>query len=328
VWQSLRMSTLKIALPDDLDLALEERVKASGARSKEEYLLALVESDCAASDLDWRRRGMARPSFRGWSEKPCCPARATVPWPAPFPAFFPAIHKIGLGGYDGRGIVSLKNIAEYNKGFDEPAVLEKKIDIAKEISIIVASNHKNETVIYPAVHMMINPVLNLLEYQVSPAELDEKILWKAEAIALKVVKNLNSPGIFAVEMFIDRYNNLWVNETAPRVHNSGHHTIEANYCSQFDMLLRIMLDYPLGNTKHILPAAIVNILGEENYIGNAVYEGLDEVLKMDDVFVHIYGKKHTKPGRKMGHVTILSNEKQELIHTATKIKQLLKVRTS
>ena len=245
-----------------------------------------------------------------------------------FPAFFPAIHKIGLGGYDGRGIISLRSIAEYSKGFDEPAVLEKKIDITKEISIIVASNHKNETVIYPAVHMMINPVLNLLEYQVSPAELDEKILWKAEAIALKVVKNLNSPGIFAVEMFIDRYNNLWVNETAPRVHNSGHHTIEANYCSQFDMLLRIMLDYPLGNTKHILPAAIVNILGEENYIGNAVYEGLDEVLKMDDVFVHIYGKKHTKPGRKMGHVTILSNEKQELIHTATKIKQLLKVRTS
>ena len=244
-----------------------------------------------------------------------------------FPAFFPAIHKIGLGGYDGRGIISLRSIAEYSKGFDEPAVLEKKIDITKEISIIVASNHKNETVIYPAVHMMINPVLNLLEYQVSPAELDEKILWKAEAIALKVVKNLNSPGIFAVEMFLDRHNNLWVNETAPRVHNSGHHTIEANYCSQFDMLLRIMLDYPLGNTKHILPAAIVNILGEENYIGNAVYEGLDEVLKMDDVFVHIYGKKHTKPGRKMGHVTILSNEKQELIHTATKIKQLLKVKT-
>ncbi|MEP6597566.1 MAG: 5-(carboxyamino)imidazole ribonucleotide synthase [Ginsengibacter sp.] len=242
-----------------------------------------------------------------------------------FPHFFPAIHKIALGGYDGRGIISLTNIAEYRKGFDEPAVLEKKIDITKEISIIVASNHKHEPVIYPAVHMMVNPLLNLLEYQVSPAGIEEKVLWKAEAIALKVVKNLNSPGIFAVEMFIDRHNNLWVNETAPRVHNSGHHTIEANYCSQFDMLLRIMLGHPLGNTRHILPAAIVNILGEEKYTGEAVYEGLDEVLKMDNVFVHMYGKKITKPGRKMGHVTILSNEKQELIHTGIKIKKLLKV---
>ena len=244
-----------------------------------------------------------------------------------FPNLFPAIHKIALGGYDGRGIISLTGIAEYNKAFDEPAVLEKKIDITKEISIIVASNHKNETVNYPAVHMMVSPTLNLLEYQVSPAELDEKVLWKAEALALKVVKGLNSPGIFAVEMFLDKHNKIWVNETAPRVHNSGHHTIEANYSSQFDMLWRIMLGYPLGNTRHILPAAIVNILGEGSYTGDVVYEGLNEVLKMDNVFVHLYGKKQTKPGRKMGHVTILSNEKQELIHTATKIKKILKVKS-
>jgi 5-(carboxyamino)imidazole ribonucleotide synthase len=244
-----------------------------------------------------------------------------------FPGLFPAMHKLALGGYDGRGVISINGIEEYALGFDEPAVLEKKIDITKEISIIVACNRKNETVIYPAVHMMFNPALNLLEYQVSPAGLDEKVLWKAEAIALKVVKNLNSPGVFAVEMFIDKQNNVWVNETAPRVHNSGHHTIEANYSSQFDMLWRIMLDYPLGNTKHILPAAIVNILGEENQSGAAVYEGLEEVLKMDNVFVHIYGKKQTKPGRKMGHVTILSNEKQELIHTGSKIKKLLKVKS-
>jgi 5-(carboxyamino)imidazole ribonucleotide synthase len=244
-----------------------------------------------------------------------------------FPAFFPAIHKIALGGYDGRGVIPLNRLDDYQKGFNEQAVLEKKIDITKEISIIVASNLKKETVIYPPIHMMFNPVLNLLEYQVSPAELDEKVLWKAEAIALKVVKGLNSPGVFAVEMFLDKENNVWVNETAPRVHNSGHHTIEANYSSQFDMLWRIILDYPLGNTRHILPAAIVNVLGEENFSGPAVYEGLDEVLKMENVFVHIYGKKFTRPGRKMGHVTILSNEKQELIHTGNKIKKLLKVKS-
>jgi 5-(carboxyamino)imidazole ribonucleotide synthase len=117
---------------------------------------------------------------------------------------------------------------------------------------------------------------------------------------------------------------VWVNETAPRVHNSGHHTIEANYSSQYDMLLRILLDYPLGNTEAILPSAIVNIIGSEGYNGNVYYEGLEEVLKMDNVFVHIYGKKQTKPGRKMGHVTIISKDYQDLTHKAHKIKNILK----
>ena len=141
---------------------------------------------------------------------------------------------------------------------------------------------------------------------------------------MAVVKGLGSPGIFAVELFIDEKDDVWVNETAPRVHNSGHHTIEANFSSQFDMLWRIMLDYPLGNTSHILPAAIINIVGNEGHTGDAKYEGLHEVLQMDNVFVHIYGKKQTKPGRKMGHVTILSNEKQELVHKANRIKNILK----
>ena len=236
--------------------------------------------------------------------------------------YFPAIHKTALGGYDGRGVISINS--EMDNGFNEPAVLEKKIDIKKEISIIVAYNG-SEMVFYPAVEMIFNPDLNLLDYQVSPAELPEKLLLDLETIAAKVVKNLNSPGIFAVEMFIDNENNIWVNETAPRVHNSGHHTIEANYSSQFDMLWRIMLGYPLGNTKHIMPAALVNILGEKKYIGTAIYKGLSEVLKMENVFVHIYGKKQTKPGRKMGHVTILGNDREQLVSTAHKIKEVLKV---
>ena len=240
------------------------------------------------------------------------------------PALFPAIHKIAMGGYDGRGVISIKNKEDFVLGFDEPAVLERKINIEKEISIIVASNGI-DMVVYPPVDMIFHPELNLLDYQLSPADLDEQTIWKLEAIATKVVKNLDSQGIFAVEMFIDKENNIWVNETAPRVHNSGHHTIEANYSSQFDMLWRIMLGYPLGNTKHILPAAIVNIIGEENSTGIANYLGMEHILQMENVFVHIYGKKQTKPGRKMGHVTILSKERQELIRTAHKIKQNLKV---
>jgi 5-(carboxyamino)imidazole ribonucleotide synthase len=239
--------------------------------------------------------------------------------------FLPAAHKIGMGGYDGRGVELLKTKEDIERGFDAPAVLEKLVTVKKEIAVIIAVNDKGENAIYPPVDMVFDPRLNLLEYQVSPAALPEKVLWKVEAIALKVVKSLKSAGIFAVELFVDADDNVLVNETAPRVHNSGHHTIEANYSSQFDMLWRIMLNYPLGNTEHILPAAIVNLLGAEGFTGPAYYEGLEEVLKTDNVFVHIYGKKETKPGRKMGHITILSNEKQELIHQANRIKHTLKV---
>jgi 5-(carboxyamino)imidazole ribonucleotide synthase len=239
--------------------------------------------------------------------------------------FLPAVHKVGMGGYDGRGVQLIKTKDDFSKGFDAPAVLEKMVIIQKEIAQIVAINEKGETALYPAVDMVFNQDLNLLDYQVSPAPVPEKVMWKAEALAIAVVKNLKSPGIFAVELFVDIDGNVLVNETAPRVHNSGHHTIEANYSSQFDMLWRIMLGYPMGNTEHIVSAAIVNLLGAAGCNGEARYDGLDEVLKMPNVFVHIYGKKETKPGRKMGHVTILSNEKQELIHKANLIKRTLKV---
>jgi len=242
-------------------------------------------------------------------------------------AFLPAAHKLAEGGYDGRGVELLKTKDDLAKGFDALAVLEKMVTLKKEIAVIIAVNDSGENALYPAVDMVFDNRLNLLEYQISPADIAEKVLWKVEAIALKVVKDLKSPGIFAVELFVDIDDNVFVNETAPRVHNSGHHTIEANYSSQFDMLWRVMLGYPLGSTEHILPAAIVNLLGETGHTGEAYYEGLQEILEIENVFVHIYGKKETKPGRKMGHITILSKEKQELIHQANRIKQTVKVIT-
>jgi 5-(carboxyamino)imidazole ribonucleotide synthase len=239
--------------------------------------------------------------------------------------FIPAVHKLALGGYDGKGVEVLKSETDMDRGFDKDAVLERLVAIKKEISLIVAIGQDGKSVIYPPVEMIFNPDLNLLEYQISPAIIAEKILWKAEAIALTVVRNLESPGIFAVELFIDIDDHVLVNETAPRVHNSGHHTIEAGFSSQFDMLFRIMLGYPLGNTKCIMNAAMVNLIGEKDHTGEAKYLNIEEVLQIDNVFVHIYGKKETRPGRKMGHVTILSDERQHLIHIAHKVKQLLKV---
>ncbi|HET6252478.1 MAG TPA: 5-(carboxyamino)imidazole ribonucleotide synthase [Puia sp.] len=239
--------------------------------------------------------------------------------------FLPAVHKVGMGGYDGRGVRVIKTKEDIDKGFDSPAVLEKMINIDKEIAQIIAVNQKGETALYPSVDMVFDNRLNLLDYQICPADLPQNLLWKIEAISLRVVKELKSPGIFAVEFFVTRQGEVYVNETAPRVHNSGHHTIEANYSSQFDMLWRVILGYPLGNTDLILPGAIVNLLGSEGCEGEAHYEGLDEVLQMDNVFVHIYGKTDTKAGRKMGHVTIISREKQDLVYKAHKIRNTLKV---
>ncbi len=237
--------------------------------------------------------------------------------------YLPAAHKIGEGGYDGRGVQLLKTEDDIEKGFDSPAVLEKMVAVKKEIAQMVAISDKGETALYPPVEMLFDPVLNLLDYQLCPAELEEKTLQKVEAIALSVARNFHSAGIFAVEMFVDKNDDVLVNETAPRVHNSGHHTIEAHYSSQFDMLWRILLGYPLGNTAAILPSIMVNIIGADGCSGDVRYEGLEEVLRTENVFVHLYGKKQTKPGRKMGHVTILSREKQDLLHQSNKVKRTL-----
>ncbi len=243
-------------------------------------------------------------------------------------SFLPAAHKVGMGGYDGRGVEILKTAADLVRGFDAPAVLEKLVPIQKEIAMIVAVAQDGEITMYPPAEMIFDTTLNLLDYQVSPAELPEKIFWKAEAIAMAVVRNLESPGLFAVELFVDKNGDVLVNETAPRVHNSGHHSIEGNYSSQFDMLWRIMLGYPLGCTDAIMPSVILNIVGEDGYSGPAYYEGLEEVLKMENAFVHIYGKAQTKPGRKMGHVTVIGKDRSELTYKANRIKHLLKVKAS
>lgn len=240
--------------------------------------------------------------------------------------FLPAVQKLATGGYDGRGVMMLKKPADLEKGFDDSSILEKMIPIQKELALIVAINQKGEPAVFPPVEMVFDPVLNLLDYQICPATLPDKTLWKAEAMALAVARNLQSPGLFAVELLVDPEGNVYVNETAPRVHNSGHHTIEAHYCSQFDMLIRIILGYPLGNTDAILPSVMLNVLGENGYQGEAIYEGLPEVLQIENAFVHLYGKKETRGGRKMGHVTILSKEKQDLLHQARKIKYMLKVK--
>lgn len=239
--------------------------------------------------------------------------------------FLPAVHKLGKEGYDGRGVQILKTKADLEKAFDAPGLLEKLVDYQKEISVIVTRSENGELATYPAVEMVFHPEHNLVEYLFAPAQLPGHILQAADEVARKVVKQLNMVGILAVEMFVTREGEILVNEIAPRPHNSGHQTIEANTTSQYEQHLRAIIGLPLGDTSILIPSAMVNLLGEPGYSGPAKYEGFEDVMKVSGVHVHLYGKKLTKPFRKMGHVTIIDQDIESLKQKATFVKQTLKV---
>ena len=239
--------------------------------------------------------------------------------------FLPAVNKLGREGYDGRGVQLLRAEKDIEKAFDAPGLLEKLIDFEKEIAIIVARNEGGQLVTYPAVEMVFHPEANLVEYLFAPAHLKYGVAEKADAIARKVITELSMVGLLAVEMFVTKEGDVLVNEIAPRPHNSGHQTIEANITSQYEQHLRAILNLPLGDTSIVMSSAMVNILGEPNYTGLAQYEGLNEVLKLAGAHVHLYGKKLTKPFRKMGHVTIVDNDMESLRKKAKFVKDHLKV---
>lgn len=240
--------------------------------------------------------------------------------------FLPAVNKLGKEGYDGRGVQVIKTKADLNKAFDAPGLLEKWIPFEKEIAVIVSRNALGDVAVYPAVEMVFHPEANLVEYLFSPAQIEKEIAQQAEAIARKVITNLNMIGLLAVEMFVTKEGEVLVNEVAPRPHNSGHQTIEGNVTSQYEQHLRAILNLPMGSTALLAPSAMVNLLGEEGFTGSARYEGLEEVLKAEGVYVHLYGKKTTKPFRKMGHVTIVDKDLNSLKKKANFVKQTLKVK--
>lgn len=239
--------------------------------------------------------------------------------------FLPAFQKSRTDGYDGKGVVHLENKNALKDAFEVPSILEKAVDIDKELSVIVIQNENGEQVTFPAVELVFDPVYNLVDYLKSPANITEKQAKTAQDLAKKVAKHLNSPGIFAVEMFLDKTGNILVNETAPRTHNSGHHTIEANPSSQFDQQLRALLNLPLGATKSPNLGAMINLVGAENFTGKVVYKGLEQVLKLSNTYVHIYGKEITKPGRKMGHITFTGNNFEEIASKIDIVKKHVRV---
>ena len=240
-------------------------------------------------------------------------------------SFLPAVHKLGREGYDGRGVQIIRNKSEIEKGFDAPGLLERLIDFDCEISVIVAKSKSGEVVSYPPVEMAFHPEKNLVEYLFAPASISDDIQQEADRIARKVIQMMDLVGVLAVEMFVTKNGDVLVNEVAPRPHNSGHHTIEANETSQYEQHLRAILDQPLGNTALRSPCAMVNLLGEDGFTGPAKYQGLDKVLAMEGTHIHLYGKTITKPFRKMGHVTIVDQNMESLKKKATFVKETLKV---
>ncbi len=240
---------------------------------------------------------------------------------------FPFMQKMRKGGYDGKGVQALKSTTDMEKAWDSPSVLEKFVDFKKELSVVVGRNEKGEIKSFPIVELEFNHEANLVEFLFAPANISQGIEAKAQLIAHDLIEKLDMVGILAVEMFLTQSDDILVNEIAPRAHNSGHQTIEANYTSQYEQHLRAILNLPLGSTKAIMPSVMLNLLGEKEHIGKVKYEGLEDIINIEGVYPHIYGKSETKPFRKMGHVTVLNKEIDKAIEIAKDIKNTLKART-
>lgn len=238
---------------------------------------------------------------------------------------FPIIQKLRKDGYDGKGVVKITQPNQLENAFTAPSLIEKCIDFEKELAVIVSRNANGEIATFPMVEMDFNPEANLVEFLISPSQYPHAIQNAAQQIAKDIALELNIVGILAVEMFLTKDGNLLVNELAPRPHNSGHQSIEGNYTSQFAQHLRAIFNLPLGDTKTIAHAVMVNLLGENGYEGIAEYQGLEKILPLSGVYVHLYGKTFTKPFRKMGHVTILDDDREKAIEKAHFVQQNLKV---
>jgi 5-(carboxyamino)imidazole ribonucleotide synthase len=238
----------------------------------------------------------------------------------------PFVQKMRTAGYDGKGVKLVRTKEDLTELLSGPSVVEDLTAIKKELAVIVARNTKGEIACFPTVEMVFNQDVNLVEELICPADISEAIKAQAEQLSITLAEKLNFEGILAVELFLTQDNELLVNEVAPRPHNSGHHTIEGTITSQYEQYLRAIFGFPLGDTAIQLPAVMLNLLGEPNYSGQVKYEGVAESMALSGVKIHIYGKKQTRPFRKMGHVTIMDKDIKQAIVKANKVKQILKVK--
>jgi len=238
---------------------------------------------------------------------------------------FPFVQKSRKDGYDGKGVVVVSNENDLINLLDCPSIIEERINIKTEISIIVARSASGELLHYEPVEQHFNQAANLVSYLICPAELEKSTLSKMNEIASLIAIDLDLVGLLAIEFFLDTNNDIFVNEVAPRPHNSGHHTQNSCETSQFEQHLRAILDLPLGSTRQHSIGAMVNIIGEPGYAGKTNYIGIEECLKIDGVHLHLYGKLETRPFRKMGHINIADKDRKKVLENIEKIKSTLRV---
>ena len=227
------------------------------------------------------------------------------------------------GGYDGKGVDIVRKTDIESGAYQSPGpcVVEHFHPEITEYSVIVAADRHGNVVTYPLIEMYFNPSSNLVEFLFSPAETTADLEAQCREVAMRAVQSLQSPGLFAVELFVTRNAEVIVNEMAPRPHNSGHHTIEGSYTSQFEQLNRILLDLPLGNTDMVQPAAMINLVGAEGQSGPYKLKYTEELLSEPGVYVHLYNKAEIRPHRKMGHITVMAGTLQELLEKAGKVRE-------
>jgi 5-(carboxyamino)imidazole ribonucleotide synthase len=238
---------------------------------------------------------------------------------------FPFVWKSAQFGYDGNGVKIIRTHSDLDDLPNVECITEKLIPFKNELSVIVARNVEGKVKIFPVVEMEFHPEANQVEYVICPARISKEVALKAELVALKTSTAFNHVGLLAVEMFQTENDEILINEVAPRPHNSGHHTIEASYTSQFEQHLRAILNLPLGRTDSKVGGIMVNLVGAEDYFGKVVYKNIESIMEMDGVTPHIYGKKQTRPFRKMGHVTIVHEDINEARKIAEKVKNTIKV---
>lgn len=242
-------------------------------------------------------------------------------------AVLPCVWKAAKGGYDGKGVQMLRNIEDLKNLPDVPCLLEDLVDFKTELAVIVARSASGEVKSYPVVEMEFHPEANQVEYVLCPARISDKTAQKARDLAEEVSTKIGHVGLLAVELFLTKSDEVLVNEVAPRPHNSGHFSIEGSYTNQFEQHLRAILDLPLGDTSTKQSAVMVNLVGAENHEGQVHYQNIEQVMGLKGVTPHIYGKKVTRPFRKMGHVTIINQSMDEARLIAEKVKSQLKVIT-
>ncbi|WP_309499954.1 5-(carboxyamino)imidazole ribonucleotide synthase [Sulfurovum sp.] len=238
---------------------------------------------------------------------------------------YPFVQKIRKGGYDGQGVALINSCDDTL--LDGSSMVEQKVDIDKEVAVIVARNSLGEVRCFPAVEMIFSAQTNLVEEIICPAKISQQDAQKSKELAVEIIEKLEMVGLLAVEFFIDKRGEILVNEIAPRPHNSGHHTMESVVTSQLEQQLRAILGLPLGSTELKMSTVMLNLLGDPGYYGKVLYEGFAECLAIEGVKIHLYGKKSTRPYRKMGHITILSDSIEGALKKADKVKNLIKVKS-